>query len=302
MRRSSRSLVVTLALALPLFACRSEAPTADAPTTAAADARGKSGDPDAASEAPASEALPAAEELLAAHVAAAGGSEAIAGFETLVVEGTVDAPAQKLAGTVKLVWKKGGRFYAEQSIEGLGVTRAGYDGEVMWLDEPLTGLRRLKGAEAASFIQASLMFPAHDWAKYFESAETLGKVDSDAGEVWEVKLVSAEGPDLTIGLSVSDKMMRYFDTKQVTMMGEVPTRGYTERYRKVGGYSLPEVKRSSIKGLFEMTETITKVEANVDVDDSLFAFPSRSEVVPTDPSEQAPVEAPAPSPSAAPAD
>jgi hypothetical protein len=42
---------------------------------------------------------------------------------------------------MEMWWKKGGNFYLEQSIEGIGMSRVGYDGTTIWLEDPITGLR-----------------------------------------------------------------------------------------------------------------------------------------------------------------
>lgn len=247
---------------------------------------------DAAEAAEPGEDLPAGEDLLAAHVEAAGGAETIAKFETLHAKGTVDTGKQKLEGTTELWWKKGGKFYLEQEIEGVGKSRAGYDGETVWTDDPITGLRKLEGKEAASYIQSAMMFPAHDWRDHFEAAKTLGKKQLDGDEVWEVELQSAEGPAVVVGLDADDKLIRYMKSKQVTSLGEMPFEAFTQDYREVEGYKFAMKKKSAVTGLLELEEEITEFEVNVELDDAMFAFPSKSEVVPLDPSKQAPVESP----------
>ncbi|WP_146155431.1 hypothetical protein, partial [Enhygromyxa salina] len=281
------SSLVALAFVLTSASCSSQdkaTPKADAPSSEAKQ--------DAKTPAPA-EQLPDGAELLTAHVEAAGGADKIAKFETVHAEGTVDTGQQKLVGTMHMWWQKGGKFYLEQDVEGVGKSRAGYDGETIWLDDPITGLRVLEGEEAASYIQTSLMFPGHDWRQHFSAAKTLGKQRTDEGEVWEVELVSKAGPDVIVGLDVDTKLIRYMKTTQITLMGPLPIEAHTEDYQLVEGYKFSMKKRSSIKALIELEEEITKFEVNVPIDESMFVFPSKREQVPADPAEQPPVEAPA---------
>lgn len=241
------------------------------------------------------EDLPDGAQLLDAHTQAAGGSDKIATFETIHATGKVDTGNQMLSGTVEMWWKKGGNFYLEQFIEGIGTSRIGYDGTTIWLDDPITGLRILDGEEAHSYIQTSLMFPSHDWREHFTDAKTIGKQPIDGGgEAWEVELVSKGGPNVVVGLDVDSKLIRYMKTAQVTPMGKMPIEAYAEDYQDIAGYKFAMKKRSSVKPLLELQEDITAFEVNVPIDESKFTFPSKREQVPADPTAQPPVVVPPP--------
>lgn len=292
MMRRLPQLLISLVFVLPSLACSAKdsgtpepgAPEPAAKTEAAADPAPR-------------EQLPDGGELLAAHVAAAGGADKIATFETVHAVGTVSSPQQKLSGTMQLWWQKGDKFYLEQEIEGVGKSRVGYDGKIIWLDDPITGLRILEGEEAQSYIQSGMMFPGHQWREQFSAANTLGKHELDDGsEAWEVELVSANGPSLILGLDTETKLIRYTKTTQVTLMGELPIEAHAEDYRDVNGYKFAMRKHSSVKSLLELDEEITDIEVNVPVDPSMFTFPAKRELVPSDPAEQAPVQAPTPKP------
>src|SRR5262249_37404281 len=151
-----------------------------------------------------------------AHTKAAGGVDKIASFETIHATGTLDTGSQKLSGRTEQWWKKGGNFYLEQYVDGIGLSRIGYDGKTIWLDDPITGLRTLDGEEAQSYLQSSLMFLSHDWREHFSEAKTIGKKPMQGGgEAWEVELVSKGGPNVILGLDVDTKLLRYMKTVQV---------------------------------------------------------------------------------------
>ncbi len=236
--------------------------------------------------------LPAAADLLARHVEAAGGAAKIAEFESIYAESSVDTGEAKLKGTGKLWWVPG-KFYVEEEIEGVGPSRAGYDGTTVWTEDPINKLRKLEGREAASFIQGEAsMFPAHDWQRYYSSAETIGSVEIDGRKIWEVVLHSKDGPDMTLGLDAETGLIRHFKTKQIVQGGEIPVESVVTEYREVSGYKFAFAQRSSLAGLLELTETTTKLEINVPVDESKFSYPTSHEVVPATPSEQPPVVVP----------
>ncbi|MFO7567806.1 MAG: hypothetical protein R6X02_34520 [Enhygromyxa sp.] len=252
-------------------------------------------------EAP-TESLPDGAELLAAHVEASGGAEQIAKFETVHMQGSVEVKSHNLRGSMQLWWQKDGKVYLEQDIEGIGKSRFGYDGEIIWLDDPITGLRELEGAEAASYLQSSLMFLGHDWKRHFSAANTLGKQELDGAEVWEIELVSKAGPNVTLGLDAESKLIRYVKSVQPSMLGDMPLEVRSDRYEEIEGYKFSMHRTNALSKLLELDETITKFEVNVELDQAMFGFPSKREVVPTDPAEHEPVAAPAKAPTEAPAE
>lgn len=294
MQRPNKLLISSF---VALLACTQNpaAPTPKPDASAANDTKNE-----AAAKVEAAEQLPDGAELLAAHVEAAGGADKIAKFQTIHAEGTIDTGVQELRGTMQMWWQKGGKFYLEQDVEGVGKSRAGYDGESIWIDDPITGLRILEGKEAASYLQSSLMFPGHDWNQYFSAANTLGKQSGDGFEVWEIELVSKGGPNVVIGLDVDSKLVRYMKTSQITPMGPLPIEAFADNYKPIEGYLFAMNKRSSIKALIELTEEITTFEVNVPVDESIFVFPSKRELVPADPAEQPTIKAPSEAPSKSP--
>lgn len=235
---------------------------------------------------PPGESLPDGAELLAAHIEASGGAERIAKFETVHMQGTVSVKSHNLHGSMALWWQRDGKVYLEQDIEGIGKSRFGYDGETIWLDDPITGLRKLEGAEAASYLQSSLMFLGHDWSRHFSAANTIAKQELDGATVWEIELVSKGGPNVTLGLDADTKLIRYIKSVQPSMLGDMPIEVRSDRYETIEGYKFPMHKTNAISKLLELDETITKFDVNVEIDQVMFGFPSKREVVPTDPREQ----------------
>ncbi|HLT35008.1 MAG TPA: hypothetical protein VK034_01955 [Enhygromyxa sp.] len=287
-RLHSPVLAVLFTLGL-ICSCRQEtgSPKADAPASAEPSSK-----PSAEPAEPPTEPLPDGAELLAAHVEASGGASQIGKFETVHMRGTVAVESHNLKGSMELWWQKDGKVYLEQDIEGIGKSRVGYDGETIWLDDPITGLRKLDGKEAASYLQSSLMFLGHDWPKHFSAANTIGKHKLGEGEVWEVELVSKAGPNLTVGIDADSKLIRYVKSVQPSMLGDMPIEVRSDRYESIEGYKFSMHKINAVSSLLELDETITEFEVNVPVDEALFGFPSKREVVPVDPAEQAKIEAP----------
>lgn len=230
------------------------------------------------------EPLPEAAQLLAAHVEAAGGEKAIEAISSIYTEATLEVEAQSLKGKVKSWWK-GGRFYIEESVEGVGRTRAGYDGEHYWSDDPVSQLRWLRGAEAEQYAWASSMFlPAH-WKKHFTSAKTTAARKLDGATYYDVELRTAGGERLLMSFDKQSKLMREQKFEQISAMGKIPITVRLSDYRPVHGYKFPhrqELETPILSGV----QVYEAFKVNQEIDESLFSMPTQHEVVPADPKEQ----------------
>lgn len=230
------------------------------------------------------ERLPEAAQLLAAHVQAAGGEKAIEAISSIYTEATLDVKAQSLKGKVKSWWK-GGRFYIEESVEGVGRTRAGYDGMNYWSDDPVSQLRRLTGAEAEQYAWASSMFlPAH-WKKHFQSAKTTAARKINGSTYYDVELRTAGGERLVMSFDKQSKLMREQKFEQISAMGKIPITVRLSDYRAVQGYKFPhrqELETPILSGV----QVYDAFKVNEEIDETLFTMPTQHEVVPADPKEQ----------------
>jgi hypothetical protein len=227
--------------------------------------------------------LPAAEDLFAAHVEAVGGREAMAKFETLYFESSVDTGAQNIKAKARTWWKQG-RFYGEQEIPGFGMARSGYDGDVVWVDDPINGLRKLDGKEAEQIIREGAIFLVADWKQHFTRAETVGRQDVDGRTLYDVELTTPLGDQLTMSFAADDKLLTRMRFEQITPTGTVPVTAMFDDYRPIEGVQFAHTSTLEI-ALGKVTQTYDAIEVNADVDPGRFAYPAAG-AVPADPSPE----------------
>jgi hypothetical protein len=216
--------------------------------------------------------LPDAEAVLERAVEAAGGRAVLDAVETFYFEGEIAIPAQNITGKME-VWWKGGDFYTAQHISGIGKMRAGKAGATIWSDDPINGLRRLEGVEAEQHTWASSFQLAADWQRYFESARTVEERDVDGAKVYDVKFVSASGAEVLMSFDAQTGLQVAQKYEQVTPMGSMPVSVKMEDYREVDGIKVA-FKQVTDATLAKATQTLTKVEFNLEVDTSTFAMPA----------------------------
>ena len=263
----------------------------DAPKTSEGPAAGADAAPSKASGAPpavadggadaqsdnAGAALPKAEDLLEKAVAAQGGREKIDALDSFYLEGELLVSAQKIKGAMKLWWQAGD-FYIEQTMVGIGTVRAGKQGDVIWSEDPINGLRRLTGGEAEQQAWAStLSLPAH-WKRYFESAATTGQREIGGKKVYDVMLTSKSGATVTLSLDAESGLQVAQSFKQTTPMGQMPMSTEFKDYRDVEGLKLPYLQVTDAM-LATATQTLTKIELGAKVDPTKFAMPTKGATV-----------------------
>lgn len=230
------------------------------------------------------EVVPDAEVLLAAHVEAAGGLTAIQSIHSIYSEATLNVKAQSLKGKIKSWWKDG-RFFIEESVEGVGRTRAGFDGKRYWSDDPISQLRELEGAEAEQYAWASSMFlPAH-WKKHFVSAKSIGARKVGSEVLYDVELRTKGGEKLVMSFDKASKLMREQSFEQISAMGKIPLTVRLSDYREVGGYKFPH-RQELVTPILNGVQTYDIFKVNPDVNEELFSMPLEHDLVPADPSKQ----------------
>lgn len=218
-------------------------------------------------EAPPAEApLPSADEVLAKSIEALGGRAAIEAVKSSYTESKTEIKAQGLNLATK-IWSKGDDFYVESDMPGVGLSQVWKKGDDVWSKDPINGLRKLEGKEAAQARWASDSLLAANWNKYFEKAETLRRTKEGDTELIEVKLSSASGDELVLLFDAKTSLPAGQAFKQETPMGALAVRITLDDYREVQGVMVPFRSVTDMQ-LMSAVQTTEKYEVNVPVDDA----------------------------------
>lgn len=270
-RRSARLGSLLLALAL-CWACKQAGSDAGEGKDASASAGAKTAPGEAAEPAaePAAE-LPAAEDILERAAAAMGGKDAIDRVQSFYYRGTIDMVGQNIHGDLE-IWWKGGDFFMEQVVPGIGTMRAGKQGEEIWSQDPIHGLRRLSGVEAEQHAWASSLLLAAEWKRYFQSAKTIAARQVDGHTVHDVELSAPSGLRVVMSFDADSGLQVGQSFEQVTPMGKQPFEVRFEDYREVEGIKLAYRQVIDAK-VQQVVQVITEVRLNAPVDAAKFAYP-----------------------------
>ena len=286
--RSLRTSALSILFALPVVACdpppaanpddatpAAEAPAADAPT-ADADAAAEAPADDAAAKAPEVDQsnLPEAEALFAANVKAIGGKDKIDTIKTYYTESEMEIPAQKIKITNKMWWK-GGDFYAEAEMPGMGVTKVWKVGEELWSEDPINGMRKVEGKEAEQQMRSNALVLTAEWKEYFASAKTSGRRSLDGKMVIDVLLTTESGDEVTMTFDESSSLLVEQSYMQDSPQGKIPMTMRVDAYEDYDGFK--SVTKSTIDmTVAKIVSTVTKFELNAKIEKDKIKLPANA--------------------------
>ena len=278
---------LALGLLVAAAGCEKDPPASESKPAPSGDAKGDDGKVDPAEQddgkAEAGEAqadgkspapdpsLPKAEEILAKATEAAGGAAAFEKVESFYYEGKVEVVGQGLEGATQAWWKNGD-FFTEQDMGGVGRVRAGRHGDVIWSQDPVLGLRKIEGLEAEQVTWASSLLLAADWKRHFSKAQTIAEREEGGKKLYDVKLTSDSGGELTMSFDAESGLHVSQEFAQITPMGKMPLSIKLEDYRDVGGIKVA-FKQVTDASVAVAVLQLTKVDLNVEVSEARFQMP-----------------------------
>lgn len=216
--------------------------------------------------------LPAVEEIIAAHVEAIGGEKAFLKYDSRRLEGTLSMPAAGLSGDITLYAMAPNRTLVEVEMEGVGTIREGFDGEVAWSTDPMTGPQLKTGdqllqAKDQSFYRAGL-FPTELYA----TREVLDKVEFDGRPAWKVRVVTENGNESIVYFDAERGMQIGMERTQKTPMGDIAVTVTFHDYQEFDGMRLPTRIVNDMGPAGQQVMEFTRVTGG-GVDASVFALP-----------------------------
>lgn len=269
--RISRPLVLgSLSLWFGLAACtdNNKASPADAPAEQA---------PQPAVPGPVEPAVPDAERLLADAVEAMGGAAKFAALKSFYAESKLDMGGLGLTGTAK-TWWRGGDFYNETEMPGVGQMRVGSLGGKPWGDDPISGRRPLTGKEAEQAMWSATLCLAHDWKQYFKKAETTAVTTVDGKKLAEITFTSPLDDKVVLRIDMDSKLPVSESFTQASPLGSMPMTVYFKDFREIEGVKIP-FEQLADASLSKFVSTTTKLEFNAPVDDTRFEMPGAKDAV-----------------------
>ena len=218
------------------------------------------------------------DELIAKNAAARGGLDKIQAIKSLKVEGRL-----RFGGNFDLDFvqyqKAPDSTRSEATVQGLTQVQA-WNGKEAWQISPFGGRKdpeRMSAEDAKDMADdASISGPLIDYKNKGSSIEYLGTEDVDGTDAHKLKVTLKNGdvdyvyldPDHFLEIRmVAQRYVRGTQSERTTDYGD---------YEEVNGVYFPFAMTSESKGGDggKQQTTIEHAEANVPIEDSVFAFPA----------------------------
>jgi len=175
------------------------------------------------------------------------------------------------------VIKRDNKIRVEMSFQGQTMVQA-YDGSDGWFISPFSGKNepekmtseQTKQMKEGADIEGRLC----NYKDKGYTAELMGKDDLEGTDTYKIKLTSKEGDVSYFWIDAQSYLLLKESSKRKFKEKEVQTNSLFSNYQLIDGVEFPmarEIKSESREGSQKVT--YTKIETNIDVDDSVFTMP-----------------------------
>lgn len=220
------------------------------------------------------QALPSVQEILDRHLTAIGGREAAMAVTSIQQRGTLQMAAMGISAEVTMAAAKPNKSSMVMSIPGLGEMQQGFNGDIAWSNDPMSGPRLAEGEElaarkaAANFEEA---FGIYDMDK-FTSITVMEQTMFGGEDAYKLEFVRKVGPKAFTYYSVATGLYVGSQTSLVSPMGTLDVSAVASNYKAFGKLKLPTRIEQSQAGQ-EVVITLSDVTFD-DVKDDAFVLPA----------------------------
>jgi hypothetical protein len=216
--------------------------------------------------------LPTARDVIDKYVAAVGGRDAILKARSRSAKGRFEIRTQGLNGTLQMFAAAPDKALMRITIAGLGDIVSGFDGNVGWILNPMTGPMVLSGTELAQARDdADFYSDLHDDTR-FSRLEIVGIEDFDGRPCYRLRLVRKSGAEDFEFFDTETALLAGTIVKRDSPLGQISATHVLSDYRSFGGLRVPTKVIQRMVGI-EQILTIEEMEVD-SVDPSVFEPPA----------------------------
>ncbi len=215
-----------------------------------------------------------ADEIIRKHVQAVGGLDKIRAIRTLLVSGHLAQQGLDLPFTIRM--KRPNKSRMDVDLKVQSIIQA-YNGRSAWWVNPLLGIASPAKMpdEIAKMVTRWTDFegPLVGYAEKGHTAEFEGKVTTDSGALYKIKLTLRDGDVWQVYLDANTylEVKRTFQQAYGGKTSEVTT--WFPEYTTVDGVRIYRVIRGEGIDGTPYTITFDSFQANVAIDDNIFERP-----------------------------
>lgn len=216
--------------------------------------------------------LPSADKILDRYVEALGGVKAFDKIHSSLAKASLEIPAMGVKINVTVYAARPDKFYSIAESPMIGKIERGTDGKIFWEKSTMGGSRILEGEELEEALKDARFEGLVYWRTTYDSVAVSG-IDTVAGNpAYEVVLKARNSRPRRYFFDSSSGLLVKTVSTAKTQMGDIDVVSYISDYRKVGNVLQSHRTKMSIMGQ-ERIVTVSSIEQNVPIPDSIFAIP-----------------------------
>ncbi len=214
-------------------------------------------------------AQPSGDDIIKKNIDAQGGVEKIGKIKTLQMTGKAIFAGGQLEAPMVYRSKRPVRYRTEIQIQGQQMTEA-FDGAVKWISDGQNPAKSPSDAARTAADNADVVSsPLFNYKEKGNLVELVGKEDADGTPCYKFKVKLKSGNMATVFVDAKT----FLTFKILTQAGDLQAESKLGDYRRLDGVMIAFSNSIKINGQAVMRTQYDKVEINVPMDDSLFAFP-----------------------------
>jgi hypothetical protein len=217
---------------------------------------------------------PTGEEVLDKYIEVTGGKAAYEKVKDRVVTGKMSVPAQGISGDIVMYQKAPNLTYMSINIPQIGVIERGFNGEIGWEKNPMTGTRIVDGEEKEQLLRESTINNELNWRNTYSKVENVGTENIDDKPAYKLVMTTKTGNEETRYYDVKSGLLVQTSMTVKNAQGVFPIVATPSDWREVAGIKMPFKSTQELKSVgMEQIIAMDKVETNTDIPDSKFDLP-----------------------------
>ncbi len=218
------------------------------------------------------ETLPTPQALAARHDSLVGGREALEGYRSMRMRGTLAVTAMGLEAPLEILKVKPDRYLFRAQLGPMGELLSGYDGAHAWAIQPGMGPTLVTGAEGKLIAdQADFFADLHDLSR-FATVETVDRTTFEGRPTYRVRMTRPTGEVLMEYFDVETGLSAGIAASVTGPMGPMELVSVFQGYQRFGAVHRP-TRTIQRNPQFETLLTISAIEFD-GVEDEAVAMPA----------------------------
>jgi outer membrane lipoprotein-sorting protein len=217
------------------------------------------------------------DQIISKHLAALGGVDNVKSIRATKTTGKMLMGGEQGEASM-IAWSlRPAKQRLEIIMQGQKIIQA-YDGKTAWMINPMSGSpdpQRMPDEEtrAATVDTDPDGSPLIDYQAKGNKVELVGKDDVQGSTAYKLRVTLKSGVSSFLFLDEKTFLPSKTITKAKQMGQDLEVETYPSNYQAVNGVMMPFANEVKVGGRSMVRNVIEKIEANVPIDDALFAIP-----------------------------